>query len=367
METTAGSETILRIEDLSVGYRNRRGLLQAVDSVSCNFDKGKIYAIVGESGCGKSTLGLAISRLHPERRVRYSGKIVYKGTDLLKISEKEMQRFRGTEISTIFQEPMTSLDPVYKIGEQVAESIVIREKRSPMAFDSKRSQEETPKNASRRIFLPNQRIYGDQHRGYLQHSDEVSALLEEMRIPNPVKVSDMYPHELSGGMKQRVMIAMALAEKPSLIVADEPTTALDVTTQAQILKLIKKVAVENDLTVLYITHDLGVVAAIADYAIVMYAGKIVEQTSTHELFLNPLHPYTVGLLSSYPKGRKGSFNLVTIPGKVPPLGHFPSGCRFNPRCASAFAECGTNIPPLTEVSPGHLVSCFLFPSRGNNI
>ena len=364
MAASSSSEPILRTEHLSVGYKTRRGLLQAVEDVSCEFQRGKIYAIVGESGCGKSTLGLAISRLHPETRVSYSGKIVYKGTDLLSISEKEMLKFRGTEISTIFQEPMTSLDPVYKIGEQVAESLNVREKRNTSAaFDSRRTSESSSDYSHRNVFLPNAQLYKKNRKGYLQYAEEVDQLLSAMRIPNPRAVANMYPHELSGGMKQRVMIAMALAERPSLLIADEPTTALDVTTQTQILRLIKNVAKENNLTVLHVTHDLGVVAAIADFAVVMYAGKIMEQATTKELFQNPLHPYTIGLLSSYPKGRKGSFDLITIPGSVPPLGRFPQGCRFNPRCTKSFEECKIRIPPLIEVSGNHLVSCFLYPGE----
>jgi peptide/nickel transport system ATP-binding protein len=364
--SSSSSEPVLRIEHFSVGYKTRRGLLRAVEDFTCSFRKGKIYAIVGESGCGKSTLGLSISRLHPENRVEYSGKMIYKGTDLLEISDKQMQRYRGSEIATIFQEPMTSLDPVYKIGEQIAESLGVREKtKGGKQFDSRRRSDEESK-IHKSMYLPNTALLNEPRRLFLRHSDEIISLLEDMRIPNPTKVADMYPHELSGGMRQRVMIAMALAGKPSLLVADEPTTALDVTTQFQILKLIKNVARENNLTILHITHDLGVVAAMADYSIVMYAGMVVERAETKELFENPLHPYTIGLLSSYPKGEKGSFELTTIPGSVPPLGRFPGGCRFHPRCFKSFNQCKSAIPQLVEVSTDHFVSCFLYPGLAVN-
>src|SRR5579862_8686759 len=276
-----------------------------------------------------------------------------------------MEKYRESEIATIFQEPMTSLDPVYKIGEQVAESLGASE-RSGEIYDSRRRMEEEKSKAHKSMYLPGISLFNEPRRLFLRHADQVVALLQSMRIPNPEKVANMYPHELSGGMRQRVMIAMALAGKPSLLVADEPTTALDVTTQFKILRLIKNVARDNDLTVLHVTHDLGVVAAMADYSIVMYAGMVVEQAETRELFENPMHPYTVGLLSSYPKGEKGSFELKTIPGSVPPLGRFPRGCRFHPRCSKAFSQCKAEVPQLIEISNGHFVSCFLYSGHTDN-
>ena len=194
---------------------------------------------------------------------------------------------------------------------------------------------------------------------YKQFADEVHELLMKVKIPNPERVANTYPHELSGGMKQRVMIAMAISEKPSLLVADEPTTALDVTTQTRILELIGSLTKDYGMSVLLIAHDLGVVAAVADYISVMYAGRIAEQAPTRELFENPLHPYTIGLMGSFPKGRKENTTLKTIPGVVPQLGRYPSGCRFHPRCEKAFERCPDNVPPLIEVSTGHKVACFL--------
>lgn len=311
---------------------------------------------MGESGCGKSTLGLALSRLLPENQVDYSGKIVYKGVDLLAVAEDDVERYRGTEIATVFQEPMTSLNPVYRVGEQIAEALGVREHRS-RSYDEKATGISKASSMSRlfslRSPLRSRGLYG-------QFSEQVHELLEKVKIPNPERVSNMYPRELSGGMKQRVMIAMALAEKPSLLVADEPTTALDVTTQVQILNLIKSLNVEYGMGVLLITHHLGVVRAVADHVWVMYASKIVEEAPAAELFQNPLHPYTVGLIASFPRGRKDSTLLKTIRGYVPPLGRYPEGCRFHTRCDRVFGRCGKEIPRLIEVSKNHRVACFLY-------
>ena len=350
---------IIAVSKLVVSYRTFRGNLKAVDEVDLTIARAKIHALVGESGCGKSTLGLALSRLLPENRVTYSGRIECKGTDLLTISEKEIEKFRGTEIANVFQEPMTSLNPVYRIGEQMAEALEVKRRRDGLneKTDDGRAQS-------------TERLPGLDQRGLLlllgrkglrqQFSNEVNELLGKVKIPNPERVANMYPHELSGGMKQRVMIAMAIAERPSLLVADEPTTALDVTTQTSILELIGSLKEDFGMSVLLIAHDLGVVAAVADYISVMYAGKIVEEAPTKELFDNPLHPYTIGLTGSFPKGRKSNTILKTIPGTVPQLGRYPSGCRFHPRCEKAFEKCPLNVPSLIEVSENHKVACYLY-------
>jgi len=348
---------VVSVTDLVVSYRTSRGYLKAVDNVSLTLEKAKIHALVGESGCGKSTLGLALSRLLPEKRVAYSGKIMCNGTDLLSLREKDVEKFRGTEIATVFQEPMTSLNPVYKIGEQIAEALAVRSHRNAYYKNSIQQPQ-----ISSRLFGANEEglIMRFRRRSlYKQFADEVHELLTKVKIPNPERVANTYPHELSGGMKQRVMIAMAISEKPSLLVADEPTTALDVTTQTRILELIGSLTKDYGMSVLLIAHDLGVVAAVADHISVMYAGRLAEQAPTRELFENPLHPYTIGLMGSFPKGRKENTTLKTIPGVVPQLGRYPSGCRFHPRCEKAFERCPDNVPPLIEVSTDHKVACFL--------
>jgi peptide/nickel transport system ATP-binding protein len=360
MQVVSDGDNLLTAENLSVSYRTYRGLLTAVDDVTMALKKSRIHALVGESGCGKSTLGLALSRLLPENQVAYSGKLIYRGVDMLSLREDEVERFRGTHIATVFQEPMTSLNPVYRVGEQLAEALSVKESRA-VAYTKETPSISKPEPMNR-LFGVNQLtlLRGRGRMLYQKYSEEVHELLRKVRIPNPERVANMYPHELSGGMNQRVMISMALAEKPSLLVADEPTTALDVTTQAQILRLIQSLTREFEMGVLLITHDLGVVAAVAQYASVMYAGKIVEEAPVKELFESPLHPYTLGLMASFPRGRKDSFKLKTIPGAVPPLGRYPAGCRFHPRCDKAFNKCLENVPRLVEVSRDHRVACHLY-------
>ena len=357
-ESVSAINSVVTVSELVVSYRTYRGYLKAVDNVDLSLERAKTHALVGESGCGKSTLGLSLSRLLPERRVTYSGRIECKGTDLLSIRENEVEKFRGTEIATIFQEPMTSLNPVYKIGEQIAEALGVKRHRN-MVYGEKTIPR--PHATARILGLDQNGLLMRMRKNnlYRQFAAEVHELLSSVKIPNPERVANMYPHELSGGMKQRVMIAMAIAERPSLLVADEPTTALDVTTQTRILELIASLTKDYGMSVLLIAHDLGVVAAVADYISVMYAGKIVEEAPTKELFNEPLHPYTIGLMGSFPKGRKDNTILKTIPGIVPQLGRYPSGCRFHPRCEKAFDKCPKDVPRLVEVSKGHKAACFL--------
>ena len=369
----SSEETLLSIRDLSIGYRVRRGLVNALTNVSLDVPKNSVVAVVGESGCGKSTLGLSIIRLLPEQAVARKGSIIYRGINLLDVPEKEFRKFRGTEISMIFQEPLSSLNPVYTVGEQILEAIQVRVMRE-MGLESIRSEykaydyskdqvlREVPKGPEK-VFMP--RLgKGNPKPKSSEFKGEIIELLRLVRIPDPEVVMNRYPHQLSGGMRQRVMIAMALAERPKLLIADEPTTALDVTTQAQILKLLLDLVEETGMSMLLITHDLGIVAETADRVAVMYAGMVVEEADVYELFENPLHPYTKALLNSLPRGYYDSPPLESLPGNVPDLVNPPPGCRFHPRCKYAKEICKKDAPPLVEVKPGHRVACFLYSEGG---
>jgi oligopeptide/dipeptide ABC transporter ATP-binding protein len=315
---------LLEVDDLRVGFESQDGNLIAVDGVTFSVAPGRIVGLVGESGCGKSATALAIMRLLPEPNGKIvSGRILLDSDDLVPKSEKELRRIRGNTISMIFQEPMTSLNPVFTIGEQVAEVLRI-------------------------------------HRalGGREAKDQAISLLEKVRIPAaPQRYSD-YPHQLSGGMRQRVMIAMALACKPRVLIADEPTTALDVTIQAQILDLIQELRDDTGMGTLLITHDLGVVAEVCDELVVMYAGKIVESGPVAEVLENPAHPYTLGLLRSIPKLGQRVFRLPTIAGSVPALNAMPRGCRFQTRCELVTAQCRQSEPIIRPVRSGHFAACF---------
>jgi len=320
---------LLEIKDLVTVFDTARGRIKAVDGVSLQVRSGETLGIVGESGCGKTMLALSIMRLVPGNGKITNGEIIFSGQNLLTLSEEDMRARRGSEISMIFQEPMTSLNPVLRIGEQIAEAIRLHQN-----FPAKKA---------------------------LERSVD---LLREVGIPDPQKRVRDYPHNLSGGMRQRVMIAMAMSCKPKLLLADEPTTALDVTIQAQILDLITSLKQKNNMAVIFITHDLGVVAQNAQNVAVMYAGKIVESAPVEALFARPLHPYTEGLLKSIPavcaaSGKKGE-HLKTIPGTVPGLYDLAAGCRFHDRCPYAFADCQAQEPALAEIETGHFVSCWKY-------
>jgi oligopeptide/dipeptide ABC transporter ATP-binding protein len=320
------TEKLLDINGLKVSFRTEDGLVRAVDGISIGVSKGEVLGIVGESGSGKSVTMMSVMRLIIDPNVRFEGTVLYKGRDLMELSQDDMREVRGKEIAMIFQDPMTSLNPVYTVGWQIEEQI--------------NAHESLAKGAARA---------------------RVIELLRAVGIPNPEARIDDYPHQFSGGMRQRVMIAMGLSCNPDLLIADEPTTALDVTIQAQILELIKRLRQEFDSAIVLITHDMGVVADIADRVVVMYAGRIVEQGPKNEVFRNPQHPYTWGLLNSIPRlDRPKSRRLSTIPGQPPSMLALPSGCRFRPRCAYAFDRCATEDPMLEpRVGENHLDACFL--------
>jgi oligopeptide/dipeptide ABC transporter ATP-binding protein len=314
---------LLEIKDLSTSFFTSDGEVKAVDGVTFNIEAGKTMGLVGESGCGKSVTALSVMQLLDKGVGRLmGGEINYQGDNLASFSEERMREIRGNEISMIFQEPMTSLNPVFSIGEQIMESVILHQKVS--------------KKEAR---------------------DRAIDMLQLVKIAEPEKRLKDYPHQLSGGMRQRVMIAMALCCNPTLLMADEPTTALDVTIQAQILELIGELQEKLGMAVLLITHDLGVVAEQADEVAVMYAGKIVERAVPEIIFSRPLHPYTVGLMNSLPGAVGKTVRLEAIRGIVPSPLDWPSGCRFRTRCDRADDACAASQPPLIEVEPGHWVAC----------
>jgi oligopeptide/dipeptide ABC transporter ATP-binding protein len=315
---------LLEVVDLHTHFQTERGLARAVDGVSFSVAARKTLAIVGESGCGKTVTALSVLQLLPMPPARFAGgEIRFDGRDLLKLEPRELQHVRGGDIAMIFQEPATSLNPVFTIGNQIAEAIRLH-------------RDDVPESSVR---------------------DEVLQALAEVRISEPERRINQYPHEMSGGMKQRVMIAMALSCRPRLLIADEPTTALDVTIQARILDLLRRCQQDHGMAILLITHDLGVVAEMADDVVVMYAGKVVERASVNDLFARPLHPYTRGLFNSLVRVDRRHERLQAIEGHVPSPTNFPRGCRFKARCPLAAQQCDAE-PPLTEVEPGHWAACW---------
>ena len=314
---------LLDIQGLTTHFFTRAGVIRAVDNLSLGLRKGRVLGLVGESGCGKTVTALSILDLVPYPGKIVSGKIFFEGADLRLLSNEEMRNIRGARISMVFQEPMTALNPVFTVGNQIAEVLT------------------THRQASKKEAL-----------------SAAVDLLRSVGIPSPEKRVNEYPHQLSGGMRQRVMIAMAIACKPSLILADEPTTALDVTIQAHILELLGTIQAEMGMAMILVTHDLGLIAERAHEVAVMYAGRIVEQADTVELFANPQHPYTRGLMASIPKpGEEKRKRLRTIAGSVPQLHDLPKGCAFSARCDIRTGKCETG-PELVEVKPGHLVRCW---------
>ncbi len=316
------SAALLELRQLSVSFATDDGTVRAVDGIDLALERGRTLGLVGESGCGKSVTSLAVMGLLPPENSRVSGEVHFEGRDLLKVSPRELRDLRGARLAMIFQEPMTSLNPSFTIGNQIVEAI-------------------------------------RRHQGLDAAAARARAIdvLRLVRIPSPEKRFDDYPHKLSGGMRQRAMIAMALACGPQLLIADEPTTALDVTIQAQILDLMRGLRRDTGTAIILITHDLGVVAEMADDVAVMYAGQIVERAPVATLFARPEHPYTVGLLGSIPRLDEKRERLPSIEGRVPDMAHPPEGCRFAARCPFVEPACRAEVPALREIAPGHVSRC----------
>ena len=323
MNQSLQKKPLLEVRDLSIHFFTEEGVIQAVENVSFEIYSGEILGLVGESGCGKSVTGLSLLRLIPIPPGRIvNGDILFDGRSLLPLEEKEMERVRGNDISMIFQEPMTSLNPVFTIGDQIMEAIILHQ-----GLDKKAARE------------------------------KAIEMLDRVRIPSPDKTIDSYPHQLSGGMRQRAMIAMALSCQPKLLIADEPTTALDVTIQAQVLQLLKEIQREMEMSVMLITHDLGVVSEIADRVAVMYAGRIFEYGPIEAIFGKMRNPYTRGLMTSIPQLTEKKDRLNAIPGQVPDPMDLPVGCKFHPRCYLMIEECKKEEPPLFQVNGDHFSRC----------
>jgi peptide/nickel transport system ATP-binding protein len=320
------AKDLVNISNLKTYFYTEDGTIKAVDDVSFRIKEGETIGIVGESGCGKSITAMSLMRLipYPPGKI-VGGEIIFENQSILGLSEAEMRKIRGNKISVIFQEPMTSLNPVFTIGDQIMEAVMLHQNLNKA--DARKKAVET---------------------------------LTLVGIPRGDEIVDCYPHELSGGMRQRAMIAMAISCNPRLLIADEPTTALDVTIQAQILDLMKNLRNKLNSSIMLITHDLGVIAEMADYVVVMYSGKVVEESNVIEIFNNPLHPYTIGLLESKPIITIDKERLYTIPGQVPNPLELPVGCYFNPRCVKAMDICRLQQPSITENSKGHKVACWLY-------
>lgn len=317
-------EPLLEIRHLKTYFYSDEGVVRAVDDVSLNIGREEVLGVVGESGCGKSTLALSILRLiRPPGKI-VGGEIIFDGNDLLKLSEEEMRKIRGAKISMVFQDPTSCLNPVFTVGSQIEEAVILHQK-----------------------------LKGKERLA------KVIEMLRKVRIPSPEERYKNYPHQFSGGMRQRVMLAIALSCNPDLLIADEPTTNLDVTIQAQVLSLMKDLQQEFKSSILLVTHNMGVIAKMSDRVAVMYAGKIVEVADVIPIFEKPYHPYTEALLRSIPKISKIIERLESIPGVVPSLVNPPPGCRFHPRCRYAKEICKREEPPLIEIEPGHLVACHL--------
>jgi oligopeptide/dipeptide ABC transporter ATP-binding protein len=321
------TRSLLDVRRLRTHFATEHGELRAVDGVDFSLERGRTLGIVGESGCGKSVTALSIMGLVPQPPGRIAGgEVLFEGTDLLKLPPSRLRDLRGDQLAMIFQEPMTSLNPAFPVGEQIAEALL-------------------------------------RHRAISKSEAKSHAveMLRQVRIPSPETRAREYPHQLSGGMRQRVMIAMALACNPKLLIADEPTTALDVTIQAQILELMRALRAELGTAIILITHDLGVIAELADDVIVMYAGQVVERCAVPRLFAEPQHPYTIGLLGSIPRLDLEQGRLSAIDGFVPHAAAMPEGCRFHPRCPFSVERCRQEEPSLTEILPGHFVACWRAP------
>lgn len=322
---------LLSVRNLRTYFYTEDGIVKAVDGVDFDVYEGETLGIVGESGSGKSVTSLSIMRLlDPKGKIEEGSEIIFNGKNLLSLSEDEMRKIRGNEIAMIFQEPMVALNPVFTIGEQIMEAILLHQ--------------DVDRKTARHMAIE---------------------MLKKVGIPEPEKRVDEYPHELSGGMRQRAMIAMALSCRPKLLIADEPTTALDVTIQAQILELMKELQKEYGMAIILITHDVGVIAENADRVVVMYGGKVMESADVYTVFKKPKHPYTWGLLNAIPRLDIEQERLYSIPGMVPDPLHFPPGCRFSNRCEFKENRCEIEMPDLVQVEPGHMVRCFYYKKVEN--
>jgi len=321
------TKNLLEIRGLQTRFASDRGEVRAVDGVDLSLERGRTLGIVGESGCGKSVTALSVMGLVPQPPGRVAGgEILFEGEDLLRAAPARLRDLRGDKLAMIFQEPMTSLNPAFRVGDQIAEALLRHKKLSVKSA----------------------------------HSQAIE-MLRRVRMPDPERRAREYPHQLSGGMRQRVMIAMALACHPKLLIADEPTTALDVTIQAQILELMRALRAELGTAIILITHDLGVIAELADEVAVMYGGKVVERGAVERLFAAPQHPYTIGLLGSIPRLDREAGRLNAIEGMVPDAAALPKGCRFHPRCPFAVEKCREEEPPLLELTPRHFSACWRAP------
>jgi oligopeptide/dipeptide ABC transporter ATP-binding protein len=323
------SKKILEVKNLDTHFYTENGTVKAVNDVSFYVNEGETLGIVGESGCGKSITCMSLVRLVETPPGKYvGGEVLFDGEDISNASDARIRELRGNDISFIFQEPMTSLNPIFKIGQQISETMILHR-----GMTKKEAREESIK------------------------------MLELVKIPNPERVVDDYPFALSGGMRQRAMIAMALGCQPKLLIADEPTTALDVTIQAQVLDLMNDLKKKINASIIFITHDLGVISEMSDRVMVMYAGKVVEVATTVDIFKNPLHPYTLGLISSKPDMATESARLHVIPGNVPDLNNLPSGCPFHPRCEKAMDVCKKSFPSEITLENDHKVACWLYANK----
>jgi peptide/nickel transport system ATP-binding protein/oligopeptide transport system ATP-binding protein len=318
-------ENLLEVKNLSVDFRmDRKTVLHAVRNVSFTLEKGETLGLVGESGCGKSVSCMSILQLNPPQRTLYpTGEILFDGKDLLKMNQKQLRPIRGNEIAMVFQEPMTAMNPLFTIGDQLMEALRVHDHKISKADAYDQSIE-----AVRRV-----------------------------KIPNPERILNSYPFALSGGMRQRVMIAMAMIARPKLLICDEPTTALDVTIQAQVLDLMNELKAETGMSIIFVTHDLGVISEMADRVLIMYGGRVCEEANVDELFTQPRHPYTIGLIDSHPNPDYHGDRLKVIPGSVPTLKDMPAGCPFHNRCAYAQDRCRDVFPDKESVNAGHSVSC----------
>jgi peptide/nickel transport system ATP-binding protein len=320
------TKNLVEFKNVKTYFYTEDGTVKAVDGVSFKIKEGQTLGVVGESGCGKSVAAMSLLRLIPNPPGKIiEGEILFDGVNVLKLSDDKMRDIRGNDISVIFQEPMTSLNPVFTIGEQISEVLILHQKMSK-----------------------------------LEAKQRAVEMLKLVGIPRAEGIVDCHPHELSGGMRQRAMIAMAIACNPKLLIADEPTTALDVTIQAQILDLMRSLKEKLNSSIMLITHDLGVIAEMADYVVVMYCGKVIEEAPVRELFANPLHPYTVGLLQSKPALNQDTPRLYSIPGQVPNPLNLPEDCHFSPRCKKSSQQCTEAQPPLISISENHRVACWLY-------